>query len=182
LESTQSALAALRAEIAPLGRGLGLFGASRGAERALLVAQLLAEDGCVEAPDAIAVHAPPDAIWPAFIVADFTAGGPWAGDRHRPAWSWRGRHERTRPGGRLGTNLTRYPVFIAQGVEDKIWDAGMARRLVAQMTEAGRAPEAHFFEGEDHVFGASARNCEWALMLDFFERHLATDPADKRDT
>ena len=49
----------------------------------------------------------------------------------------------------------------------------MARRLVARLTDVGCAPEAHFFEGEGHIFRAEARNREWALMTDFFARHLA---------
>ena len=80
LEGTQAALAAMRAELAPFGCGLGLFGISRGAEHALLLAQILAEDGCAEVPDAVAVHSPPDATWPAFIVSDFQTGESWAGD------------------------------------------------------------------------------------------------------
>ncbi len=48
----------------------------------------------------------------------------------------------------------------------------MARRLVARLTENGCPPEAHFFDGEDHIFRAAARNREWDLMLGFFDRHL----------
>ena len=173
LEGTQAALAAMRAEVAQFGCRVGLFGVSRGAEHALLLAQLLAEDGCAEVPDAVAVHSPPDATWPAFIVSDFQTGQPWAGDPTRPSWSWRGSHERTRPGTPLGIGPAPYPVFIAQGTEDKTWGADMARQLVARTTEAGHPPEAHFFEGEDHVFRAAARNREWELMVDFFGRHLA---------
>ena len=66
-------------------------------------------------------------------------------------------------------------MFITQGTEDRTWDADMARRLVARLTDAGRAPEAHFFEGEGHIFRAEARNREWALMTDFFARHLARE-------
>lgn len=174
LEGTEAALAALRNELAAHGRGIGLFGTSRGAEHALLLARLLAEDGCPGLPDAVAVHAPPDATWPAFIVSDFQTGQPWAGDSQRPAWSWRGSHERTRPGTPLGEAPQPCPVFIVQGTEDRVWGNEMARRLVARMTEAGRPPEAHFFEGEDHVFRAAARNREWELMIDFFSRHFAS--------
>jgi len=173
LEGTEAALKALRHELAPYGCGVGLFGISRGAEHALLLAQLLAEDDCAGLPDAIAVHSPPDAAWPAFIVSDFQTGQSWAGDDQRPAWSWRGSHERTRPGMPLGMARHSYPVFIAQGTEDKTWSADMARRLVARMTEAGRPPEAHFFKGEDHIFRAPSRNREWELMTDFFSRHLS---------
>lgn len=173
LEGTQRALAAMRAEMAPFGCGTGLFGISRGAEHALLLAQLLAEDGCVEVPDAVAVHSPPDAAWPAFIVADFQTGQPWAGDETRASWSWRGTHERTRPGTPLCASAVPYPMFIAQGTDDKTWNADMARSLVARMTENGCPPEAHFFDGEGHIFRAPARNREWELISEFFKKHLA---------
>jgi len=174
LEGTETALVALRTELAPYGCGVGLFGISRGAEHALLVAQLLAEDCCTALPDAVVLHSPPDATWPAFVVADFQTGQPWAGDPQRPSWSWRGSHERTRPGTPLGTGSYPGPVFIAQGTADEVWSADMARTLVTRMTEAGRPPEAHFFEGEHHLFRAAARNREWELMTDFLGRHLAS--------
>ena len=173
LEGTQKALAAMRMEMVPFGCGVGLFGISRGAEQALLLAQLLAEDGCAEVPDAVAVHSPPDAVWPAFIVSDFQTGQPWAGDQTRPAWSWRGTHERTRPRTQLCPGPLPYPVFIAQGTKDMTWGADMARLLVARMNENGCPPEAHFFDGEGHIFRAAARNQEWRLMTEFFETHLA---------
>ena len=175
LEGTVLALQAVRAEMAPFGCGVGLFGISRGAEHALLLAQLLADDDASKLIDAVAVHSPPDATWPAFIVSDFQTGKPWAGDQTRPAWSWRGTHERTRPGTQLCPGRVRYPVFIAQGTDDRTWDADMARRLVKRMTENGCPPEAHFFEGEGHVFRASARSREWELMSKFFAKHLARE-------
>ena len=172
LEGTQAALAAMRAEMVPFGCGLGLFGISRGAEHALLLAQLLAEDGCAEVPDAVAVHSPPDATWPAFIVSDFQTGQPWDGDPMRSAWSWHGTHERTRPGTPLCLGPLPYPVFVAQGTEDGTWDADMARVLAARMDENGCSYEAHFFKGEGHIFRAPARNEEWELMVEFFGKHL----------
>jgi acetyl esterase/lipase len=173
LDGTEAALMALKQELAPFQCGIGLFGASRGAEHALLLAQLLAEDGSAVVPDAVAVHSPPDATWPAFIVSDFQTGRPWAGNTERPAWSWRGAHERTRPGTLLGTAPTPYPIFIAQGTRDSVWGDAMARRLTARMTDAGKPPEAHFFEGEDHAFRVEARNEELELMVHFFGRHLS---------
>ena len=174
LEGTAVALDAMRAEMAPFGCGVGLFGISRGAEHAVLLAQLLAEDGCANLPDAVAVHSPPDVAWPAFIVANFQTGQSRTGDQPpRPAWSWRGTHERTGPGTLLCPGAVPYPVFIAQGTHDRTWDADMARRLVTRLIENGCPPEAHFFDGEDHIFRAAARNRELELMLGFFGRHLA---------
>lgn len=171
LEGTVAALDAMRAEMAPFGCGVGLFGASRGAEHALLLAQLLSEDGA-ELPDAVAVHCPPDAAWPAFIAADFRTGRPWAGDRSRPAWLWSGRHDRTRPGTPLCSGSMPIPVFVAYGTEDMVWDADMARRLVTRLIGNGGAPEAHVFEGEGHSFRPPARTREWASMATFFTEHL----------
>jgi pimeloyl-ACP methyl ester carboxylesterase len=145
LEGTETALMALREELGPYQCGVGVFGVSRGAEHALLLTQLLAEDGSPALPDAVAVHSPPDEAWPAFIVSDFQTGKPWAGDRRRPSWSWRGKHDRTRPGTLLGLIPLSCPVFIAQGTQDNVWGDKMARRLVARMNEAGLTPEAHFF-------------------------------------
>lgn len=50
----------------------------------------------------------------------------------------------------------------------------MARRLADRMTRAGRSVEAHFFDGEGHIFSAPARNREGRLLVDFFSRHLVT--------
>ena len=87
LDGTEDALEHLRGELAPHCCGVGLFGYSRGAEHALLLAQLLAEDGTETVPQAVAAHSPPDEAWPAFIVTDFRTGQPWAGDRDRSAWT-----------------------------------------------------------------------------------------------
>jgi acetyl esterase/lipase len=173
LEGAADSLTDLRAEVGRFGCGVGLFGASRGAEHAMLLADLLAEEGRPETPDAVALHSPPDAAWPAFIVTDFQTGRPWAGDLTRPAWSWRNSHERTRPGTLLGNGSYSLPVFIAQGDADDIWGDDGARRLAARLASVGNPPEAHFFSGEGHVFGTAARNREWELLVDFFGRALA---------
>ncbi len=50
----------------------------------------------------------------------------------------------------------------------------MAQILATRMAENGCLPEAHFFDGEDHIFRTSARNREAELLIAFFGRHLAT--------
>ena len=133
LEGTEAALVEMRAEMADHGSGVGLYGLSRGAEQVLLLAQLMAEDGCPGLPDAVAVHSPPDAAWPAFIVADFQTGRPWAGAPNRPAWSWRGAHERPRPGTALpGSGLH----HSGHGRRD----LGLGSRPPARRAHDGRRP------------------------------------------
>ena len=58
LDRTAEALAALRAHELS-GNKIGLYGTSRGAEHALLLASLMARDGIAGLPDAVAVHSPP---------------------------------------------------------------------------------------------------------------------------
>jgi hypothetical protein len=65
LDRTAEALAALRAHELS-GSRIGLYGLSRGAEHALLLASLMARDSIAGLPDAIAVHTPPDVICGAF--------------------------------------------------------------------------------------------------------------------
>jgi acetyl esterase/lipase len=57
LDRTAEALAALRAHELS-GSRIGLYGMSRGAEHALLLASLMARDSIAGLPDAIAVHTP----------------------------------------------------------------------------------------------------------------------------
>jgi acetyl esterase/lipase len=173
LEGTVGALEWLREATAEWACRIGLLGASRGAEKALLLAQLLAQDGHPALPDAVAVHSPPDAVWPAYIFSDFHTGKAWAGDWTRPAWSWKGAHERTRPGLPLAAEHYPGPIFLTQGEADKVWNAEMAHRLVARLTAAGRPPEAHFFDGEDHVLRCPANDEAFAMRLAFFVRTLS---------
>lgn len=173
LEGAVSALEWIRDATKKWACGIGLFGASRGAEKALLLAQILAEDGHPALPDAVAAHSPPDTIWPAYIFSDFHTGRAWAGDPTRAAWSWKGTYERTRPGLSLASERYPGPIFLTQGETDEVWGAEMAHRLVARMTAADRAPEAHFFQGEGHVFRSPANDESFGALVAFFTRTLS---------
>ncbi len=91
----------------------------------------------------------------------------------RPAWSWQGAHDRTKPGLLLAAERYPGPIFLTQGEADQVWGAEMAHRLVARLTAAGRPPEAHFFEGEGHVLRSPANDAAFALRLAFFIRNLS---------
>lgn len=54
---------------------VGLYGLSRGAEHALLLASLMAKDNVAGMPDAIAVHSPPDVVCGAFDARGFRDAG-----------------------------------------------------------------------------------------------------------
>lgn len=92
LDDTAAVLAALRRS-AICGPKVGLFGASRGAEHALLVTALMVKHGVDGIPDAVAAHAPADVICGAFDAAQFRDRGDpgWrVWDPGERAWTWRG--------------------------------------------------------------------------------------------
>ena len=99
LDRTVKALAALRA-FKPGSGKVGLYGVSRGAEHALLVASLMARDKMAGLPDAVAAHAAPDVVCGAFVGAAWRDKGdpgwqPW--DPGQRAWTWRGTSEELLP-------------------------------------------------------------------------------------
>jgi hypothetical protein len=92
LDRSVEALDALRA-FSFAGPRVGLYGVSRGAEHALLLASLMARDGVKGLPDAIAVHSPADVICGAFDARQWRDPGDpgWQSwDPAKRAWSWRG--------------------------------------------------------------------------------------------
>lgn len=89
LDRPAEALAMLHSLL--LSSKVGHYGASRGAEYALLVTSLMVWDGVPGLPDAVAVHAAPDVICGAFISANYRdSGNPGGGPGTRPSGPGRG--------------------------------------------------------------------------------------------
>ncbi|WP_421708416.1 alpha/beta hydrolase family protein [Algihabitans sp.] len=174
LDRTVEALAAL-GSFAVSGAGLGLYGVSRGAEHALLVASLMARDRLDGLPDAIAVHAPADVVCGAFRAAKWRDRGDpgWqVWDPAETAWTWRGSSEALRP--TTPIEIERYPgpLFLSHGTDDTMWSSEMTRRLEQRLTAAGRHPEVHYYEGQDHMPDGPTENEHHAAVIEFFARHL----------
>ena len=175
LDRTVDALAALRA-FAPSSGRVGLYGVSRGAEQALLLAALMARDDLPGAPDAIAVHAAPDVICGAFIGATWRDQGdpgwqPW--DPSQRAWTWRGTSEGLLP--TTPIEIERYPgpLYLSHGEQDSVWSVAMTRRLEARLRSARRNPEVHYLPGQDHTPQGDAENDHHARLISFLQRSLA---------
>lgn len=175
LDRTVEALAALRG-FAPAGPRLGLYGVSRGAEHALLLAALMARDGDRGMPDAIAAHSPPDVICGSFDSRSWRDAGdpgwqPW--DPGHRAWSWKGSSDGLLP--TTPIEIERYPgpLFLSHGTADRVWSVEMTRRLADRLHRHGRSPEVHLYEGQDHLPGSDAENEHHEHLIDFFERNLA---------
>ncbi|MBM7066978.1 S9 family peptidase [Actibacterium sp. 188UL27-1] len=174
LDRTVAALAALRG--APWCNGsVGIYGASRGGEHALLVTSLMARDGVTPLPDAVAAHSPADVICGAFDSSSWRDKGDpgWqAWDPGNRAWTWQGNTEGLTP--TTPIEIERYdgPVFLSHGTEDSVWSVEMTRRLERRLTQHGRTPEVHYYEGQDHIGSSDGENIHFDQVLTFFTRHL----------
>jgi dipeptidyl aminopeptidase/acylaminoacyl peptidase len=171
LDQTVDALRWLREHPTVTGK-VGLYGHSRGAEHAILLASLMSRDGVADLPDAVAAHAPSDTIAGAFIAGTFHPKEREAWDPSRRAWRWRGSSEGLFP--TMPIELERYPgpVFLSHGEKDDLWTVECTRRLEARLRAAGRNPEVHYYPDDKHVFTPETRNQAQARLVSFFSKHL----------
>lgn len=170
LENTVAALAALRAHPACNG-SVGIFGWSKGGEHTLLIATEMARRGISPLPDAIAAHAPFDAITPAFDPASLIPGGAPA-EPGGTAWQWEGSAEGLEPGTRVEIETFPNPVFLSVGLADELTDATMTLRIAETLTEAGRLPDLLTIEGQGHAYDAVSEPILWARLTSFFRANL----------
>jgi len=176
LDRTAEALAALRG-FAPSGGKIGIYGVSRGAEHALLLASLMLRDGVAGVPDAIAVHSAPDVICGAFDARRWRdAGDPgWqVWDPGERARSWRGSSDDLLP--TTPIEIERYdgPLFLSHGTADKVWSVETTRRLAERLRRHGRTPEVHYYQDEDHLPRSEAENRHHEKLIAFLDRNLAS--------
>ncbi|WP_027132837.1 alpha/beta hydrolase family protein [Geminicoccus roseus] len=174
LERTIRAMEALRAFPACSGR-LALYGASRGAEHALLLSALMARDGLDSLPDAVAAHSPPDVVCGAFDgPARRDAGDPgwqpW--DPAARAWTWQGSSDALLPTTPIEIERYSGPVFLSHGTADRVWSVEMTRRLERRLRAHGHQPEVHYYDGQDHIPDSDTENRHHENLLAFLARHL----------
>ena len=175
IDRTAQALAALR-DFSFVGPRVGLYGVSRGAEHALLLASLMARDKMPGIPEAIAAHSPPDVVCGGFDARSFRDSGDpgwqsWDGGKR--AWTWKGSAEGLLPTTPIEVERYAGPLFLSHGVQDRMWSVEMTRRLERRLQDHGRQPEVHYYEGEDHLPGSEGENRHHELLVEFFERHLS---------
>lgn len=174
LTRTADALGSLRA-FAPSSGRVAIYGVSRGAEHALLVASLMAAHGMEDGPDAVACLAAPDVVCGAFDARSFRdAGDPgWrAWDPSERAWTWNGASDDLLPTTPIPVEAYPGPLWLAAGLEDRTWSPDMTRRLEARRCGAGLPVEAHYYAGEGHVPGSAGENAHHELLLKFLARTI----------
>lgn len=69
-------------------------------------------------------------------------------------------------------NLMGFPgkIFLTHGTDDKVWDVERSKRLLKNVKK--EKVEAHFFEGEGHVFSPDETNRRRELALKFMKENL----------
>lgn len=172
LEKTIEAMDALRAHPAIKVRKLGLYGASRGAEHALLLASLMARDGVAGLPEAVAAHSPSDTIVAAFIAATAKPKDREVWDPSKRAWKWRGSSDDLKPTTPIEIERYAGPVYISHGENDDVWSVECTRRLEARLKSAGRTPQIHYYPNETHGFKPETRNIQNKRLVSFFRQAL----------
>ncbi|MEM8779138.1 MAG: acyl-CoA thioester hydrolase/BAAT C-terminal domain-containing protein [Cyanobacteria bacterium P01_G01_bin.49] len=181
LEGTENALLYMRKLMSSYHKKIGLLGVSRGAEQALLISQLLAEENSPALPDALAVHASTSKIKPAFILKNYQPGIQqllnklnWliARKKLQPAWCWRNSHKRTFPNTDIEIEQYPNPVLITHGIEDNIWKVKESKILEMRRRDKKLPTETYYFEEEGHSLSISARNLWLKILSDFFVRNL----------
>lgn len=167
------------------GKSVALYGISRGAEQALLLASLLASESNLTKPTSVAVHAPSDVIWRGnnwqwenklCTLADgslsLACGIPRSPNVY--AWKWHGSYDAVKPRSRIEIENFSGPIFISHGEQDTVWSVEMTRRIQITLEHAGRHPEVHTFPGQNHILFGEAREQEQRLLLDFLNRTIGT--------
>ena len=180
LEGIEDALLYMRRLMGSHGRKVGLLGVSRGAELALLISQLLAEEKSPALPDAVAVHASTSKIKPAFVLADYQSGIQQflrkfnlllKKQKTQPAWRWRGSNERTLPNTELEIEKYPNPVFLSHGIEDKLWSVEESQ-ILSKRRPAALPTQVHYFPGEGHSLSVAAKNLWLEMLSNFFGKYL----------
>jgi len=174
LTRTVDALGALRT-FAPSNARVALYGVSRGAEHALLIASLMARDGMGGPPDAVACLGAPDVVCGAFDARTFRDKGDpgWqVWDPARRAWLWNGSADDLLPTMPIPIECYPGPLFLAAGTADRTWSPDMTRRLEQRRRDANLPVEAHYYEGQDHLPGGAAENAHHERLIAFLEAAL----------
>jgi dipeptidyl aminopeptidase/acylaminoacyl peptidase len=142
------------------GRAVGLYGVSRGAELALLVASH-ADFALVAS---VAVHAPTSVV-----VGGFDPLQPDT-DTHQPAWVYK--NTAIAQGTTIAIETYRGPIFISHGTRDEVWSVEESRKLEARLKRAGNSPEVLYLDGESHVLSREAGAKVDGAITAFFKKTL----------
>lgn len=129
------------------GKGVGVYGVSRGGELAVLLASKLQDSGKVAA---VIAHSPQARTQGSFTV-DREGRHRYVHDelgRQLPAWKFSG--QPIPDGTEIGLEAFDGGIFLTHGTADEVWSVEGTRELERRLVAAGRSAEVHYLEGERH--------------------------------
>ncbi|SMN02323.1 putative thioesterase [uncultured Candidatus Thioglobus sp.] len=183
------------------GKKSGIYGFSRGAEQALILASLSELEKTNIS--AIAVHAPSDTIVGGFSWAWFdkrcwvckqeddkacadrektelfkwnTACGtnqPPDESGYKSVKAWTYGKKALNIGDMINIESYQKPLYISHGSKDHLWSFERSKRIVKKLKKHKQPVQAHFVEGAGHVFRFKDAVKEHQLVTDFFKNNLS---------
>ncbi len=199
LEKTFAAFNWLKSSPYVADKKTGIYGFSRGAEQALLLAQFAATESIDIA--AIAVHAPSDKIVAGFAWTWYDSrcwvckidNAKKCGNRSNYAifkWNiacgkqppanniiaktkaWSYKKDNLAIGKDIKVELYKKPLFISHGVEDKLWSYKRSKAILNRKKQYNQKVQAHFFDNAGHVFKYKDAQKRDKLVSTFFKDNL----------
>jgi dipeptidyl aminopeptidase/acylaminoacyl peptidase len=81
-----------------------------------------------------------------------------------------------RPASFTPIEIERYegPLFISHGTNDRMWSVEMSRRIVNRLSQHGKKPAIHFYEGQSHMPDGEGENEHHERLIAFLRDHLLT--------
>jgi dienelactone hydrolase len=170
LERTCEAIRWLQGKSPLDGKKMALYGVSRGAEQALILASMQG-DPSIPSMNALAVHASTSYVVPA-------SGWDYGQPVVAKAWCWHGQHlEPLQP---IPIEKFTSPVFLSHGCNDpeyegSLWYADRSRELEGRLRT--KRPddcvvETQYLPGEGHRLSDAGMRLHQERLLAFFRRHL----------
>ena len=157
---------------------VGLYGISRGAEFAVLLASKLQ---ATDLATAVAVHAPSDFVVGAFDPLKPNDGimeyGPYGQFVSAPSWTWQGQD--VQPGADGWTTgprieIERYPgpLLLSHGTNDQLWSVDRSKHLAAARQGTSLITETKYWQGEDHVVSPANYTAFTDMLATFFGKYI----------
>lgn len=187
-----------KSEFVQMSKSLGLYGISKGAELAMLIASF--QDQLPFKIGALAVHSPNDVIEKGSNI-NWLDSRCWVCDEgvkqcsyqekywnrscgkidgsftradrdSLPMWTWKG--SRLKLNSRVELEKFSGSILITAGENDTDWesDRNRVKRIETALLKAGRKPEIHMFKGEGHSFSMEAEQKRKAIVDQFFAKSL----------
>ena len=150
-------------------RPVAIYGISRGAELAMIIATL-PRDQMVPRLAAVTSLSGSDRIVHGFSWKSGKKSRKKASHRKARAWLWKGKY--LVPGTPIPVERCDAPVLLIHGLQDKLWKAKRSRRLERRLKAASKHVETFYLADEGHILSIVAVHRVIAKLVAFLDKVL----------